>query len=307
MKWGSLIELSWRGVVKSAVGSQDSARVPTCAGLYFPAVETKEGDHHRLRNYIWFALFLFGALTAFAQKADPDDPANLEKGKKLLQQTIEARGGAAFLSFTTMESAGQWTPFEQGASTVPVPFRDYLIYPDKERTDFGKGRKKDRKINVNVGTTGWVYDGDGEMLKDQNEKQIKDFQESRATDVDMVLRAAVQNKEAEVRFYGREETQPGERADVVMIKLKLTFYLLLDPATKLPRTMTYEKTEEKGTARYEYRFNQFVPYDGVKFPNIVDLYRDGIQLSRVNYQSIKLNGVIPEVLFAKPANAKAIK
>ena len=253
------------------------------------------------------ALFLLLFIPAFAQKAGPDDPTNIEKGKKLLQQAIEARGGAAFLSFTTMESAGQWTPFEQGASTMPVPFRDYIIYPDKERTEFGKGRKKDRKINVNVGTTGWVYDGEGETLKDQNEKQVKDFQDSRAADVDMVLRAAVQNKDAEVRFYGREETQPGERADVVMIKLKMTFYVLLDPATKLPRTMTYEKTEEKGTARYEYRFHQFVPYDSVKFPNIVDLYRDGIQLSRVNYQSLKLNGVIPETLFAKPANAKAVK
>jgi hypothetical protein len=260
-----------------------------------------------LKKYTLIALFLLLSATPFAQKADPDDPANIEKGKKLLQQAIEARGGAAFLSFTTMESAGQWTPFEQGASTVPVPFLDYIIYPDKERTEFGKGKKKNRKINVNVGTTGWVYDGEGETLKDQNEKQVKDFQDSRATDVDMVLRAAVQSKDAEVRFYGREETQPGERADVVMIKLKQTFYLLLDPATKLPRTMTYEKAEEKGTARYEYRFHQFVPYDGVRFPNIVDLYRDGIQISRVNYQNIKLNGPIPETLFVKPANAKAIK
>jgi len=260
-----------------------------------------------LKNYIALTLFLLFSCTTFAQKADPDDPANIEKGKKLLQQVIEARGGATFLNFKTIESTGQWTPFEQGASTVPVRFEDYIVYPDKERTEFGKGKKKDRKINVNVGATGWVYDGEAETLKDQTEKQIKDFQESRESDIDMVLRAAVQNKDAEVRFYGREETQPGERADVVMIKLKMTFYVMLDPYSKLPRTMTYEKAEEKGTARYEYRFHQYVPYDGVKFPNIVDLYRDGVQISRVNYQTIKLNGPIPETLFAKPANAKAIK
>lgn len=260
-----------------------------------------------MRNYLSLILFFVLSVNALAQKADPDDPANIEKGKKLLQQTIEARGGAAFLSFTTMVSTGQWTPFDQGASTLPIRFEDYLVYPDKERTEFGKGKKKDRKINVNVGLTGWVYDGEAETLKDQNEKQIKDFQESRESDIDMILRAAVQNKNAEVRFYGREETQPGERADVVMIKLKNTYYVMLDPYSKLPRTMSYEKAEEKGTARYEYRFNQYVPYDGVKFPNIVDLYRDGVQISRVNYQTIKLNGPVPETLFAKPANAKAIK
>lgn len=259
-----------------------------------------------MKTITWLALILL-SVTAFAQKADPNDPANVEKGRKLLQQTIEARGGAAFLGFQSMESTGMWTPFEQGISTIPIPFLDYIIYPDKERTEFGKGKKKDRKINVNIGATGWVYDGEAETLKDQTDKQIQGFHESRETDIDMVLRAAAQSKDAEVRFYGREETRPGERADVVLIKLKTTFYVQLDPYSKLPTSMSYEKAEEKGAARYEYRFHQFVPYDGVKFPNIVDLYRDGIQISRVNYQTIKLNGVIPETLFAKPANAKAIK
>ena len=257
----------------------------------------------------WITIFLlvFLAVTPFAQKADPNDPANVEKGKKLLQQTIEVRGGASLLSFKTMDAQGHYTPYEQGASTTPTPFHDFLILPDKERTDFGKGKKKDRKINVNVGATGWVYDGDAETLKDQTDKQVKDFHDSRESDLEMLLRAAVQNKNAEVRFYGREETRPGERADVISIKLKNTFLIRLDPTTKLPATMSYEKAEEQGTARYEYRFNQYVPYDGVKFPNIVDLYRNGIQISRVNYQSIKLNVEIPETLFAKPANAKAVK
>lgn len=253
-----------------------------------------------------FIVSLFASLV-WAQKADPDDPANIEKGKRLLQQTIELRGGASFLGYRTMEAQGQWTPFEQGASTIPIPFHDFLVLPDKERTEFGKGKKKDRKINVNVGTTGWVYDGEAETLKDQNDKQVKDFQDSRESDLDMVLRAAVQDKNADVRFYGRAETRPGERADVIQIKLKTTFLLMIDPISKLPATLSYEKAEEQGTARYEYRFHQFVPYDGVRFPNIVDLYKNGIQISRVNYQSIKLNVDIPETLFVKPANAKAVK
>ncbi|MBS1809616.1 MAG: hypothetical protein JST84_15760 [Acidobacteria bacterium] len=260
-------------------------------------------------NNPWKAILLITvlSLTVWAQKADPNDPANVEKGKKLLQQTVEARGGAVFLGFKTIESQGQWTPFDQGASTIPIPFHDFIILPDKERTEFGKGKKKDRKINVNVGNTGWVYDGEAETLKDQNEKQIKDFHENRESDLDMVLRAAMQNKDAEVSFYGRAETRPGERADVISIKLKTTFLLMLDPYSKLPATLSYEKAEEQGTARYEYRFNQYVPYDGVKFPNIVDLYKNGIQISRVNYQGIKLNVDIPEALFVKPANAKAVK
>jgi len=50
-----------------------------------------------------------------------------------------------------------------------------------------------------------------------------------------------------------------------------------------------------------------VTYDGVRFPNILDFYRDGIQESRVNYQSIRIGVSIRDDLFLKPASVKAIK
>ena len=85
-------------------------------------------------------------------------------------------------------------------------------------------------------------------------------------------------------------------------------YLMIDRYTHLPMTLSYEKPGgEKGTEKYEYRYNQYVAYDGVKFPNIVDLYRDRIQISRVNYESIKLNVQIPETIFVKPPSAKEVK
>ena len=68
-------------------------------------------------------------------------------------------------------------------------------------------------------------------------------------------------------------------------------------------TLSYEKAGEK----YEFRFNQYVEYDGVKFPNIVDLYKGRIQISRVNNNIIKLDVAIPETLFVKPVSAKEVK
>ena len=253
---------------------------------------------------------LVGMTSAFAQKADPDDPTNGEKGKKLLQKVIAARGGDDFLNYKTIQSSGQWTPFEQGMSTVPIPFTDWVIFPDKERTEFGKSRKKkDRKIQVNTGKSGWFYDGEAETLKEQDEKKLQSYQEAIDTDIDRILRSAVQQKETEVKFFGREETRPGERADVVSIKLKsgINLFLMIDPYTSLPMSLSYEKAGEKGPEKYEFRYNQYIVYDGVKFPNIVDLFRDRIQLSRVNYESIKLNVAIADSLFVKPASAKDVK
>jgi hypothetical protein len=250
------------------------------------------------------------AAPAFAQKADPQDPQNIEKGKQLLRQVVEARGGAAYLNFNTMVATGQYTPFDQGVSTTPMPFIDYVVYPDKERVDFNHKKKmKDRKIQVNTGTTGWTYDGDAQVLKDQDEKQIRSFLEGLETDLDHVLRDALKKPSIEVRFFGREETRPGERADVVTIQVKpnLMLFLTLNSYTHLPMSLTYEKAGEKGVVKHEYRFNQYVPYDGVKFPNIVDYYQNGIQVSRANYQDIKLNQPVAETLFVKPASAKAVK
>jgi hypothetical protein len=249
------------------------------------------------------------AITARAQRVDPNDPKNVQRGAELIKQAVQARGGERFLSFNSIMSTGVYTPFQKGLSQIPIHFVDWIIYPDKERTDFGKGKKKNRRIQVNVGKTGWVYDGDAETLKDQTDKQIEEHLEGLDFDIDRLLRAAAKGDGVEVGFAGREETRPGERADSVAIRFKSdrTAYLLLDSQTHLPMSLSYEKTEDGGLVKQETRYNQYVEYDGVKFPNIVDFFRDNVQTGRVNIESIKLNAQAPDELFAKPASAKAIK
>ncbi len=262
---------------------------------------------------LWLAaIFLVTAAVqaqAQAQKADPNDPQNAERGAQLIRAAIEARGGARYLAFKTLAATGQYTFFDKGVSTIPLPFADTIVYPDKERTEFGKGKKKDRRIQVNTGGSGWVYDGEAQTLKDQNEKQAREFLETLETDIDHLLRGGWQAPGVEARFYGREETRPGERADVVVIQLKSgrAVYLALDGHTHLPLSVTYEETGDKGVSKNEMRFFQYVVYDGVKFPNVVDFYRDGVQGSRVHYENIKLDAPIPDTLFTKPASVKEIK
>ena len=249
------------------------------------------------------------AVIANAQRADPNDPKNVERGAELIKQVVQARGGDSFLRFTSIMSTGIYTPFAQGLSQNPIQFVDWIVYPDKERTEFGKGKKKNRRIQVNVGKTGWVYDGDAETLKDQTEKQIEEHLEGLEFDIDRLLRAAAKGDGVEVGYAGREETRPGERADVVAIRLKSdrTASLLIDQKTHLPISLSYDKTEDGKLIKQEIRFNQYVDYDGVKFPNIVDFFRDSVQTGRLNIQSIKLNVKTSDELFAKPASAKDIK
>lgn len=275
--------------------------------MSFQQVDWQMGWLKRAGLFFCFSLLL--ANNSFAQLADPKDPANEQRGQELIKQLVAARGGEAYLKFKTLHATGQYTPFDQGTSTMPMPFLDWIVYPDKERVEFGKGKKKDRRIQVNVGQTGWVYDGDAETLKDQTEKQVKSFLEGIEFELDHLLRVTVPQGNAQVRFYGREEIRPGERADVVELKLKTgqEIYLMLDRNTHLPMSLRYDKPGDKGLVKREIRYFQFVSYEGVKFPNIVDTYSDGLQESRINYQTVKTDAPVPAELFTKPANAKAIK
>jgi outer membrane lipoprotein-sorting protein len=247
--------------------------------------------------------------SASAQKSDPKDPKNVQKGQELIKQAIEARGGVRYLTFKSVMSTGQYTPYEKGISQIPIPFLDIIVYPDKERVEFGKGKKKNRRIQVNVGKTGWIYDGDAETIKDQTDKQIQSHIDGLEFDLDRLLRAGWKEEGVAVGYAGREETRPGERADVVAIEMQADrkVNLMLDPRTHLPMSIVFEKPGDEGLVKQEVRFNQYVPYDGALFPNIIDFYRNGIQESRVNYQSVKLDPEIEENVFAKPASVKAIK
>lgn len=244
-----------------------------------------------------------------AQRADPKDPRNEQIGRELLTKAIAARGGPLYTGIRTISASGIFTPFEKGMSQIPSPFENFIIYPDRERVEFGKGKKKDRRIQVNEGRTGWVYDGDAQTIKDQTAQQIDDYLEGTEFDLDRLLRMNLADPARKVRFAGREELRPGERADVVSIEIgpERQVTILLDRTTSLPITLIYEKSGSAGNQRQEVRFFQYVRYDGVLFPNIIDFYRDGIQESRVNYQSIRLNQAIGAQLFVKPATIKDVR
>lgn len=162
---------------------------------------------------------------------------------------------------------------------------------------------------MNEGQKGWVYDGDAQTLKDQNDLQIADYIEGTEIDIDRILRANPDDPGRRISYAGRGELRPGERADIVTIELDAgrSVSIWLDRTTFLPISLVYEKSKNGSLVRQELRFFQYVRYDGVLFPNIIDSYRDGVQESRVSYQSIKVGAAIDDRLFVKPAGIKEVR
>ena len=100
------------------------------------------------------------ASVAAAQPASSDD-----KATEVIVRSIRFMGGDKYLKVTSQVGRGSFSSLRQGGVTNYQSFSDAIVFPDRERTDFkGSGA---RTTQVNTGDTGWVFDGDQQVIKIQ--------------------------------------------------------------------------------------------------------------------------------------------
>lgn len=231
-----------------------------------------------------------------------------ERAEQIIKRAVEALGGQNFLNVRSVTSRGRYTQYQDGKPTVPVPFVDYLVYPDRERTEFRAS--EGRIIQTNVGTSGWVYDGAARTLRDMKPDQIADFQRAMRTSYDNIVRGWWRAEGARLSYIGRREAGVARRNEVVRLVYPDGFSVEFefDARTGLPAKAIYKRRNDKGEeSTEEDRFLRFLDIDGVMFPFVVDHYRGGVQTSRVNYDEVAFNRPIPDALFARPADARSVK
>ena len=229
-----------------------------------------------------------------------------QKAEEVLTRAIESLGGERYLKATSQVGRGKYSVIRDKAVISFQSFSDTIVYPDKERTEF-KGNGS-HTIQVNTGDAGWVYDGDQKLLKDQNEGQIANFKLGLRTSIDYLMRGAWRG-DADLTYVGKRLATLGKRNDVVKLSYKDGFTVEFEFADDgLPQKAIYNITAVSGdTIKEEDRYAQFVDINGIKAPFIIDRFRGGTQVSRINYESVEFNGNISNSIFAKPGSAKDIK
>ena len=274
-----------------------------------------------LARALVLALLLFAAVpAAFSQTegaaskppAAQDAPKKAsqtdERAEAVLKRAVEALGGAAYLGVKTIVSRGYYTPFAEGVGGLPVTFVDYLVFPDRERTEF-KGRGVD-SIQSNAGETGWVYEAKTRKLADVTPAQVNNFRIVMRSSPDNILRGWWRAEGAALAYVGRREAGVGRRNEVVRLTYPDGFSVEFEFGAKdnLPAKVRYKKENAEGEqVEEEDRFALFQVVESVRVPLIVDHYRAGMQSSRANYEKVELNRAVPDSLFAKPADVKALK
>lgn len=264
------------------------------------------------------AIILF-AVSSLAQDGKPATPAPAEQPKvtaakadekavAVIERAIESLGGRAYLDVKTIVSRGYFTPFREGMQGLPVTFLDYLVFPDRERTEFKGGGSK--SIETHVGDGGWIFEGKAKKLSDLNADQVSGFRLALRTSLDNVLRGWWRTEGAGLTYAGRREAGLARRNEVVRLNYPDGFEVEFEFDAKegTPAKVKYKKQNAEGEmVEEEDRYAQFIAVGPVRAPFIIDHYRAGVQSSRVNYDEVEFNRAVSDSLFAKPADAKKVK
>ena len=115
------------------------------------------------------------ASAALAQDAD-----------SVIKRAVENLGGEKYLNVKSQVSRGRFSTLREGMVLSSQTFVDVIVFPDKERTEF-----KNRGIKItqtNTGSTGWLFDGEQDIVREQTEIQVANFKRSIRTSLDNLLR-----------------------------------------------------------------------------------------------------------------------
>jgi hypothetical protein len=228
------------------------------------------------------------------------------QAEAVLKRAVQTLGGDKYLNVKSQIGRGKFSTIKDGVNVSFQSFTDVIVFPDKERTEFkGSGV---RSVQTNAGASGWVYDGDQDLIKIQNEQQIANFRRGVRTSLDNLLRGGWRG-DATLTYAGKRQASLGKRNDV----LKLTYadglvveFEFADDG--LPQKAIYKRTgAESEELKEEDHYAQFVETDGIKAPYIIDHVVNGVPASRINYESFEYNRQIPDSVFAKPSNVKDLK
>lgn len=276
-----------------------------------------------MRNYkfaIWLTAFLLCCLpvcvTAQTNKpveASAPPTASDEKAEEVIKRGLAAVGGDAFLNVKTVVSRGFFTTYIEGVSQLPSRFADYIVYPDKERTEFSGGGA--RTVQSNFGESGWIFDGAAQTLKDMKAAQVDDFKRSMKTSIENLLRGWWRKEGATLKYIGRREAGLAMRNDTVRITYPDGFWIEYEFGTRdgRPAKIIYKQTRKQANSdeteetMEEDRLLKPITIKGVTAPWVIDHFVNGFQTSRINYESIDYNQVVADSFFAKPDNIKSLK
>ncbi|HEV2386724.1 MAG TPA: hypothetical protein VGS20_05655 [Candidatus Acidoferrales bacterium] len=189
--------------------------------------------------------------------------ASAAKAKQLIQQTIQALGGQAYLGARDQTCEGRVAFFGHHNDVNDYELvRDFNIFPDKERTEYSE---KGNIIDLYNGNQGWTLDRSG--VSAMPASAVADFQGGLKRDINQLFRFRMNEPGLEFSYGGPDVVDLNE-VDWVEIDdaEQRTTRIAISRISHLPvravyisrDPVTHERTEET-----EY-FSNYQPVQGIE-------------------------------------------
>jgi len=224
--------------------------------------------------------------------------ASAAKAKELMNQAIDALGGAAYLNVHDVTCSGRLGTFDHsGELTGFGHFIDYTIPPFKERQE---NLPKRNIIEVYNGNKGWELDRGG--VSDAPPSDLVDFQEGVKKDLDNILRHRIHEPDMTIR-YGGPDVIDGWKADWVELVdgENRTIRIAFTSSTHLPIRKTVDTRDARSrmkTQEVEY-YSNYHPLQGIQTAFQITRERNNIKIFQAFFDKCEYNTNLADSLFTK--------
>jgi len=247
------------------------------------------------------AVGLLGQSFAPARAQNPDTlmpEQSTARAKQILQETVDALGGAAYLDARDREATARLSSFmhsgDLGGFTV---VHDLWRYPDKHRTEY---YKKENVIDVYNGKQAWTMDRAG--VHDLPEDAGVEFQESLRRSLDFLLRYRMKEEGLTFRYAGNEivDLRPVVFVDVTD-KAQRTMRIAIDRMTHLPvrSTVSWRDPATHDHMDETTVFSNWHAINGVQIPFQTTRERNGRKFYQLFLDECKYNSGLADALFTR--------
>ena len=239
-------------------------------------------------------------LPSLARAQNPNDitpDASAAKAKAILQQAIDALGGAAYLNVHNSDCTGRYAQFQHsGEIGGYLEIREYREMPDKSRIEYDP---KAIIVNVYAGDKGWSLDRSG--VSELPASDMADYQEQLRMQLGNVLRNRLNDPSLFFRYGGSDVVdlkqadwvEIGDQGRTLRVAVGRSDHLPIRSVLELRDPKTGEKTE-----RSTY-YTSYHLIDSIQTPFRESRFLNGRQVYQVFWESCSHNVDLPADFFTR--------
>ena len=240
--------------------------------------------------------------TAPPSQSIPVDQENVRKAKAVLDQTIQALGGQAYLNIQDMTQEGRTYSFYHGRpNSLGIVFWRFYKFPDKDRIELTKKRDVIYVYNADKG-----YEITYKGTRAQDAKDLTDYLRRRHYALDWVLRKWLLEPGVALFYEGQTVTE-GKTVDQVTVMNAhnegVTLYLDTTDHLPVKKTFTWRDPTDQQRNVEDEVYDNYRVIQSIPTPYTVTRYYNGDMSNQRFTTSVSYNQGISDSQFAAEAGA----